>query len=116
MPTVGEHVAHLQRVTAAKAARAGYTRAKAAKFRASQQWRRARYRCLAENARRHLDGNARCELCSRTAEESGRSLHVDHRAPVSKCWERRLDPANLRVMCGDCNEGRSNRPLEGEEP
>ena len=94
----------------------GYTRAKAERFRRSQAWRRLRYRILAANANSHADGKARCTLCNRTAAEAGCALHVDHRECVSKCWARRLDPTNLRVLCADCNVGRSNRPLEGVAP
>lgn len=84
-------------------------------FYASVAWKRLRYRILAENAGRN-GGLARCELCSATAVSSGGPLNVDHIDPLSKCWERRLDPTNLQVLCGPCNHGKLNGPAQDFRP
>jgi 5-methylcytosine-specific restriction endonuclease McrA len=36
-------------------------------------------------------------------------MHVDHIEPLSKNWDRRLDPTNVQIMCDDCNLGKGNR-------
>lgn len=48
---------------------------------------------------------AKCELCGATP-QSGAKLHIDHVIPWSKGGETVLD--NLRVLCEQCNIGRSN--------
>jgi 5-methylcytosine-specific restriction endonuclease McrA len=70
------------------------------RFYSSFAWRRLRYRVLSEH-----DG--RCQACGRGAVD-GIVLNVDHIEPLSKAWERRLDPTNLQVLCGDCNHGKLN--------
>jgi 5-methylcytosine-specific restriction endonuclease McrA len=77
------------------------------RFYASVPWKRLRYAILAANAARN-GGTARCELCA-TQAAAGAPLHCDHVVPLSKDWSRRLDPANLQVLCGNCNHGKSNR-------
>jgi 5-methylcytosine-specific restriction endonuclease McrA len=62
---------------------------------------------LAANAARNA-GTARCELCAAVA-ASGAPLNCDHVVPLSKDWSRRLDPANLQILCQACNFGKSNR-------
>ena len=80
------------------------------RFFASQQWRRLRYRIICENKAAH-GGVITCSLCRATSSPGG--WHVDHHPdPISKNWERRADPSNLRVTCRDCNLGKMNRPLE----
>jgi 5-methylcytosine-specific restriction endonuclease McrA len=77
------------------------------KFYASVPWKRLRYKALAANAARN-GGVACCELCGTTA-APGAPLNGDHIEPLSKAWDRRLDPTNVQVLCGDCNHGKSNR-------
>jgi 5-methylcytosine-specific restriction endonuclease McrA len=60
-------------------------------------WRKLRYQVL-------LERGGRCEACGRTAKD-GVILNIDHIEPLSKNWERRLDKANLQVLCKDCNHG-----------
>jgi 5-methylcytosine-specific restriction endonuclease McrA len=74
----------------------------ARRFRSSMAWRRVRYAVLAR-------ANGRCECCGARASDSVR-LHVDHIAPVSKAWDRRLDPDNLQVLCESCNVGKWDGP------
>jgi 5-methylcytosine-specific restriction endonuclease McrA len=38
----------------------------------------------------------------------GALIVVDHIRPLRKHWHLRLDPANLQVLCSDCNMGKSN--------
>lgn len=69
----------------------------------SAEWKRLRHDALRKN-----DG--RCELCGQSKHDGPDvTLHVDHIVPLSKDWSRRADPANLQVLCGDCNLGKSNR-------
>ena len=50
----------------------------------------------------------RCQLCGRSpATELGCILHVDHIVPFSKGGKTTFE--NLRVLCAECNLGRSNR-------
>lgn len=74
----------------------------ARRFRSSMAWRRMRYAVLAR-------ANGRCECCGRRAGPDV-VLHVDHIEPISKVWDRRLDPANLQVLCADCNVGKLAGP------
>ena len=48
---------------------------------------------------------ARCQLCGATP-QSGVRLHIDHITPWSKGGETVIE--NLRVLCEQCNVGRSN--------
>lgn len=48
---------------------------------------------------------AKCQLCGATP-QSGARLHIDHIKPWSKGGETVLE--NLRVLCEQCNIGRSN--------
>jgi hypothetical protein len=77
------------------------------KFYASVGWKRLRYKALAANAARN-GGVACCELCGTTA-APGAPLNGDHIEPLSKAWDRRLDPTNVQVLCGACNHGKLNR-------
>ncbi len=78
------------------------------RFRASLLWRRARYAALARS-----DG--RCECCGRRA-GADVVLHVDHIEPLSRNWDRRLDPTNLQVLCADCNVGKLDGPARDWRP
>ena len=51
------------------------------------------------------DGH-RCRICGRTAAD-GVSLHIDHIIPVSKGGKSEV--SNLRVLCEDCNLGKSDK-------
>jgi 5-methylcytosine-specific restriction endonuclease McrA len=75
-------------------------RARARRFFAGNAWRRLRYSVLRA-------AGARCACCGRRA-GNGVALHIDHIEPLSKNWERRLDPSNLQCLCADCNMGKSN--------
>lgn len=68
----------------------------------SRQWQEVRYFVI------RRDG-ARCVACGRTPREDGIQIHVDHIKPISLHWELRANPANLQVLCKDCNRGKSNR-------
>lgn len=70
-------------------------------FYRSAEWKRARYDVLVAN-----DG--RCELCG-AGKSDGVKLNVDHIKPLRLHWDRRLDPSNLQVLCGSCNQGKGNR-------
>ena len=70
-------------------------------FYKTAEWKRVRYDALAAN-----DG--RCELCGISKHE-GAVLNVDHIRPLRLHWDRRLDPSNLQVLCGSCNQGKGNR-------
>lgn len=89
------------------AKRAETHRDRAKRFYKSQAWRRLRYKALADNARRH-GGKARCDLCGNGV-MPGAPLDGDHIQPLSKNWERRLDPTNIQVLCRPCNFGKGNR-------
>lgn len=70
----------------------------------SWDWKKARYQVLTKHG-------PHCMLCG-----SGRGdldlegkpvrIVVDHIKPLSKFWALRLDPANLQVLCYDCNKGK----------
>jgi 5-methylcytosine-specific restriction endonuclease McrA len=67
-------------------------------FYATAEWKRLRYLVLKERG-------ARCECCGATPAD-GATMRVDHIKPVSRAWDRRLDPTNLQVLCNDCNWGK----------
>lgn len=73
-------------------------------FYKSSAWRKLRYSVL-------LDSNGLCVKCGRGAVD-GVKIHVDHIKPRSKYPELALDPSNLRVLCEDCNLGKSDSDLE----
>lgn len=54
----------------------------------------------------------RCKLCGRSVKD-GVKLHIDHIIPISKGGE--TIKSNLRVLCDECNLGKSNRILENDE-
>lgn len=71
------------------------------KFYRSPEWKQLRYMILVQRG-------GRCECCGASAKD-GAKLNVDHVEPISKAWERRLDPTNLQVLCGSCNQGKGGR-------
>lgn len=99
MVTIAEIIA--SRAAAAQRAQEA-TRTQKRGFYQSSAWRRLRYAVLRDNRQKH--GRLTCEACG---SRKG-PWHVDHVVPVSKDWNRRLDRANLQVMCADCNMGKSN--------
>lgn len=82
-------------------------------FYASREWRELRYETLRLNAIAHThDGGPQCRLCGKTAWADGVTLHVDHIKPRSLFPELALSPANLQVLCSDCNIGKSWRWMD----
>jgi 5-methylcytosine-specific restriction endonuclease McrA len=64
----------------------------------SPEWRELRIKILERD-------NYTCQICG---QEGGSSMHIDHIEPISRNWERRLDPSNLQVLCPSCNIAKSN--------
>lgn len=57
----------------------------------------------------------RCTACGRSpASESGVKLHIDHIHPWSRDGETEID--NLQTLCGDCNQGKSDKTAQPEGP
>jgi 5-methylcytosine-specific restriction endonuclease McrA len=79
-------------------------------FYASEAWKRARYAALEK-----ADG--RCECCG-ASKHDGASLQVDHKEPLSRRWDLRLDPSNHQVLCASCNWGKggTSRDWTKQEP
>jgi hypothetical protein len=67
----------------------------------SWEWKRVRYDFLKGRQRR-------CECCGATPEHGVRIV-VDHIKPIRHYWDLRLDPANLQLLCDDCNMGKGSR-------
>lgn len=67
----------------------------------SWEWKRLRYEVLRERG-------PICECCGTTAAHGVRIV-VDHIQPVRRYPERRLDKANLQILCDDCNMGKGSR-------
>ena len=65
-------------------------------------WQALRFRALQKS-------NGCCVLCGRSHRVDGVKLHVDHIKPKSRFPALALDPANLQVLCEDCNLGKGNR-------
>ena len=68
-------------------------------------WLRLRFDALAANKARK-GGVVWCEVC-RT--EDAAVYQVDHIIPRAVRPDLELDPGNLRVCCGDCNQGKGAR-------
>jgi HNH endonuclease len=73
-------------------------------FYRSHRWRRARIDALEANRGRY--GALTCECC---LSNSADHWHVDHIRPRSRHPELALEPANLQVLCADCNLGKGIR-------
>jgi hypothetical protein len=73
-------------------------------FYRSYDWRRLRFDMLERNRARY--GALTCECCLAT---TARQWHVDHVRPRSSHPELALEPANLQVLCQDCNLGKGTR-------
>ena len=54
-----------------------------------------------------LDAQRACRLCGRSP-DSGAILHVDHIKPRSIYPELSFEPANLQILCSECNMTKSN--------
>jgi hypothetical protein len=76
----------------------------AAAFYRSYGWRRLRTDMLESNRERY--GTLTCECCLTTATDQ---WHVDHVRPRAHHPELALEPANLQVLCADCNLGKGAR-------
>jgi len=68
------------------------------RFYKTREWREFRYQILTQLG-------AKCMCCGVTPAD-GAVMNVDHIVPISKAWERRLDPTNMQVLCARCNEGK----------
>lgn len=68
-------------------------------FYASWEWKRLSFRIKQERGRM-------CECCGAKAPKV--TIHTDHIKPLRKYWHLRLDPANLQVLCEDCNKGKGS--------
>jgi hypothetical protein len=73
-------------------------------FYRSYRWRSLRTDALEGNRERF--GALTCECCLATT--TGQ-WHVDHIYPRSLYPDSALDPANLQVLCEDCNLGKRDR-------
>jgi hypothetical protein len=73
-------------------------------FYRSYRWRRLRVDVLEDNRERY--GALTCECCLSGETER---WHVDHIRPRSTHPELALEPANLQVLCADCNLGKGIR-------
>lgn len=69
-------------------------------FYRSYKWRRLRVDTLEANRERY--GMLACECCGMV----DTAFHVDHIYPRSSHPELALEPANLQVLCDDCNVGK----------
>lgn len=74
-------------------------------FYRSPAWLRLRFDALAANRSRN-GGMTWCEVCKT---EDANVYHVDHVIPRAVRPDLELDPGNLRVCCGDCNQGKGAR-------
>lgn len=75
-------------------------------FYRSWDWKQARYGVLQKHG-------PVCMCCGATRGDITMDgvpvkIVVDHIKPLSKRWDLRLDPANLQVLCEECNMGKSN--------
>ena len=83
-------------------------------FYRSYRWRRLRIDALEDNRERYGALTCECCLTTRTAQ-----WHVDHVRPRAHYPELALEPANLQVLCADCNLGKGTRHTtdwRAEEP
>lgn len=82
---------------------------RAARFYSSLPWRRLRLEIIKR------DGG-RCAACGASPADGTTVLNVDHIEPLSRAWERRLDPTNLQTLCGACNHGKLDGPAHDFRP
>lgn len=87
-----------------KADQAVTSAAKREAFYLSWEWRRLRMKVIKQYDRR-------CMCCGASPEDTSVGgyrvrLVVDHIKPLSKNWNLRLDPANLQILCDECNMGK----------
>lgn len=73
----------------------------------SWEWRELRYKIL-------LKFGAVCMVCGATKADD--VICVDHIKPRSKYPELELDEDNLQVLCGTCNQGKSNKDETDHRP
>lgn len=65
----------------------------------SWEWRTLRYKILLKHGRR-------CMCCGASPDDGVTVIHVDHIKPRHTHPELSLDPDNLQVLCGVCNQGK----------
>lgn len=73
-------------------------------FYKSWDWRTVRMQVIKQHGRA-------CSCCGAKPGETTISgapvrIVVDHIKPLSKYWHLRLDPANLQILCDECNQGK----------
>ena len=68
-------------------------------FLSSWEWRTLRYEILLKHGRR-------CMCCGATPDDGVTVICVDHIKPRHKFPSLSLDPDNLQVLCGVCNQGK----------
>jgi 5-methylcytosine-specific restriction endonuclease McrA len=91
-----EHVRVMMRSQRPASENARADAGKFKKFYGSRAWRAARYAFLKTQSR-----PLRCKCCGATAADT--RLVVDHIVAIKKDWVRRLDQANMQLLCNDCN-------------
>ena len=84
--------------------------ADADKFYNSRRWKALRFATLVKNEKRF--GVITCEKCLHTTGP----WHCDHINPRSTHPEQALDEDNVRILCEDCNVGRSDDYQQDDEP
>lgn len=70
-------------------------------FYSSWEWSRVRYDFVKGK-------NRLCQCCGASPTDGVRIV-VDHIKPIRHHWARRLDPANLQLLCDPCNMGKGSR-------
>jgi hypothetical protein len=89
--------------TSAKLPAASPSRKDKQLFYQSREWQSLRYDVLRASG-------AICSLCGASPNNKpGVVIHVDHIKPISKYWHLRKDRDNLQVLCGECNQGKSDK-------
>lgn len=66
-------------------------------FYASYEWKELRYKTILKYGRT-------CMACGK----ENCIVNVDHIKPLRKFWGLRLDPDNLQILCGSCNQGKGH--------
>lgn len=109
MPSVAETAAAAEEARAQRERREGTQAERAKRFYSSLPWRRLRLEIIKR------DGG-RCVACGASPADGTTVLNVDHIEPLSRAWERRLDPTNLQTLCGACNHGKLDGPAHDFRP